>query len=97
MVFNAVALCQGVKLSLEPFKSWIRGTGLELFPAVLPDGRAEPEAGKINSPPTLKEAEEQLIQEALDRSQGNQSAAAKLLGITRQALNRRLLTKKRRG
>ncbi len=41
--------------------------------------------------PTLKEAENQVIQEALRRAKGNQGIAATLLGISRQALNRRLL------
>ena len=40
--------------------------------------------------PTLKEAEFILIAEALRRSEGNQTIAAKLLGITRRALNNRL-------
>ena len=40
--------------------------------------------------PTLKEAEEYLIREALRRSLGNQRTAAVMLGITRQALNKRL-------
>jgi transcriptional regulator with PAS, ATPase and Fis domain len=44
--------------------------------------------------PTLKEAEELLITEALRRSNGNQGPAAALLGITRQALNQRLAKKK---
>jgi DNA-binding NtrC family response regulator len=41
--------------------------------------------------PTLKNVQKQLIEEALRRSNGNQAAAAKMLGITRQALNRRLV------
>lgn len=44
--------------------------------------------------PTLKEAEEELITEALRRSGGSQGPAAALLGITRQALNQRLTRKK---
>jgi two-component system, NtrC family, response regulator HydG len=40
--------------------------------------------------PTLKEAEEHLIQEALARAEGNQGVAATFLGISRPALNRRL-------
>ncbi len=42
--------------------------------------------------PTLKEAQERVIEEAMRRCDGNQSAAARLLGISRQALNRRLNT-----
>jgi len=40
--------------------------------------------------PTLKQAEHLLIEEALRRSNGNQSIAALSLGISRQALNKRL-------
>jgi DNA-binding NtrC family response regulator len=40
--------------------------------------------------PTLKEASELLIREALRRSQNNQALAARMLGVSRQALNRRL-------
>lgn len=40
--------------------------------------------------PTMKEAEEYLIKEALRRSHGNQRIAASFLGITSQALNKRL-------
>lgn len=41
--------------------------------------------------PTLREAEQILINEALRRADGNQGMAAKFLGMTRQALNKRLL------
>ncbi len=40
--------------------------------------------------PTLKEAEELLIAEALRLADNNQRLAATYLGITRQALNKRL-------
>jgi transcriptional regulator of acetoin/glycerol metabolism len=40
--------------------------------------------------PTLKESNNLLIEESLRRSQGNQDAAARLIGLTRTALNRRL-------
>lgn len=40
--------------------------------------------------PTLKEIEDLVILEAIDRSMGNQSVAADLLGITRQSLSYRL-------
>jgi len=40
--------------------------------------------------PTLKEMENLLIKKSLDISGGNQSKAAQMLGITRQALNKRL-------
>ncbi|WP_243367163.1 sigma-54-dependent transcriptional regulator [Fundidesulfovibrio soli] len=94
MIFNAVALCEGDSLPMEPLRAWIgsvrKGAGPELFPPVLEEGGPQPV-------PTLKQAEERIIKEALERAGGNQSEAAKMLGITRQALNRRLLTKKRKG
>ena len=40
--------------------------------------------------PVLKDAEQLLIMEALKRSDGNQTIAAQLLGMSRQALNNRL-------
>lgn len=40
--------------------------------------------------PTIREMNEILIEKALDRTDGNQTNAAKLLGISRQALNKRL-------
>lgn len=40
--------------------------------------------------PTLKEAEQLLITEALKRSNGIQTIAAQMLGMTRRALNNRL-------
>jgi DNA-binding NtrC family response regulator len=57
-----------------------------------------PEPGESSQPlvaffaklPTLDQAAELLIQEALKRARGNQSIAAGMLGITHQALNKRL-------
>lgn len=43
---------------------------------------------------TLKEAEKCLIDCAMQRSDNNQRIAAEMLGITRQALNKRLIRKK---
>jgi transcriptional regulator with PAS, ATPase and Fis domain len=43
--------------------------------------------------PTIKEATEQLINEALKRANGNLSIAAPILGISRQALGKRLKRK----
>lgn len=41
--------------------------------------------------PTLKQTTELLIKEAMKRTNGNQTSAAGLLGISKQALNKRLL------
>ena len=44
--------------------------------------------------PTLKAVTESLIEEALSRAKGNQAIAAGLLGITPQALSKRLKRRK---
>ena len=57
------------------------------------DPESEPERvpfGLSDAFPTLKDATSFLIAEALRRSRGNQSAAARLLGISAPALNKRL-------
>ncbi|MBF0098712.1 MAG: sigma-54-dependent Fis family transcriptional regulator [Magnetococcales bacterium] len=46
--------------------------------------------------PTLKEASDWLVNEAIRQADGNQGNAAALLGLTRQSLNRRLLNTQRK-
>ncbi|MFW5683805.1 MAG: sigma-54-dependent transcriptional regulator [Spirochaetota bacterium] len=45
--------------------------------------------------PTLEEAEEFLIREALEQADGNQTAAARLLGVSQSTLSRRLSREQR--
>ena len=45
--------------------------------------------------PTLRQAEELLIHRALEQAKGNQGIAALLLGVSRQALNKRLVREKK--
>lgn len=45
--------------------------------------------------PTIKEAEELLIVEAMKRADGNQGKAAKMIGLSRKALNKRISYSKR--
>ncbi|CAD6877049.1 sigma-54-dependent transcriptional regulator [Methylomonas fluvii] len=91
MAFDAVARSQGAVLSLQSFKEAIA----EHMPSSGEEDLASANlASSGNFParlPTLKEAEESLISEALKRAQGNQGVAAGLLGISRQALNKRLI------
>jgi two-component system, NtrC family, nitrogen regulation response regulator GlnG len=44
--------------------------------------------------PTLHEAQEALVAEALRRAEGNQGLAAGMLGLSRQALNKRLMRRR---
>ncbi len=91
MVFDAVARCQGSVLPLQSFKE-ASADEIQPFDSLGIQGVAiPPGAGFSDRLPTLKEAEETLITEALRRADGNQGVAAGLLGITRQALNKRLI------
>ena len=56
--------------------------------------RNKPGFSPYNSTPTLEEMEKQLIQQAIDRNNGNFSAAAAQLGITRQTLYNKMKRKK---
>jgi transcriptional regulator with PAS, ATPase and Fis domain len=56
--------------------------------------RNKPGFSPYNSTPTLEEMEKQMIQQALDRNNGNFSAASAQLGITRQTLYNKMKRKK---
>jgi DNA-binding NtrC family response regulator len=91
MIFDAVARHQGGTLSLQAFKEAM-GAGQPLlagepWSALVQPARSPWEAEPL---PTLKEAEEALIAAALRHAAGNQGVAAGLLGVSRQALNKRL-------
>ncbi|MGB9709918.1 MAG: sigma-54-dependent transcriptional regulator [Thermodesulfovibrio sp.] len=90
IVYDAVARCKSSILSLEVFKEMI-----DISNSI--DKELKNEIVKFyiqmrfpDKLPTLKEMEELLINEALRRAKGNQGIAASMLGITRQALNKRL-------
>ena len=91
MVFDAVARCQGNVLPLQSFKD---ACDIETLSHSVETSQdfADPAPNWLPERlPTLKEAEDVLIAEALRRADGNQGAAAALLGISRQALNKRLI------
>ena len=57
------------------------------------DSSHEGNFSSMDSLPTIKNATTSLINEALKRTNNNQQKAAKILGISRQALNKRLTRK----
>ena len=89
MAFDAVSRHTSKMLSLEAFKVHIKREGsspvrnkpgennvaVMLFPEKLP---------------TIKQATEMLVEEAVTRARGNQSVAAQILGISQPALSKRL-------
>jgi two-component system, NtrC family, nitrogen regulation response regulator GlnG len=95
LVFDAVARHQGTTLSLHSFKEATAGA------PPLPENQPPADSGGSalaalfpDPLPTLTETEEALIAEALRRANGNQGVAAGLLGLSRQALNKRLTRRK---
>jgi DNA-binding NtrC family response regulator len=90
MVFEAVSRGGGRTLPLEPFERYIdqRRADREASPAPEPVTPASPEPPAAL--PTLRQATERLVREALRRSGGNQTAAARLLGISQQAVSKRV-------
>lgn len=95
MIFDAVARHRGGLLSLQSFKEAI-ATGSptpqdETEPAVSLQSLATLFPDRL---PTLREAQEALIAEALRRTEGNQGLAAGMLAPSRQALNKRLMRRK---
>jgi DNA-binding NtrC family response regulator len=97
MIHDAVACHRGGILSLKSFREAM-GYEQTLPEDQLPCDLAVASLAELfpDRLPTLKEAEHYLIAEALRRADSNQGLAANLLGITRQALNKRLVRDRRR-
>lgn len=95
MVFDAVLRHAGGVLSLESFRKTVGAREAppagEASPGAAAPAGPPPLFGGLSRLPTLKEAVDQLVAEALARARDNQGIAASLLGITRQALNKRLV------
>jgi DNA-binding NtrC family response regulator len=97
MIFDAVAQHRSGVLSLDSFRKSIRNH--------LPARSGQTPVQDVSAGdvpftpfdrfPTLKDAVDSLIAEAMKRSGNNQGVAALMLGITREALNKRLTRQKR--
>lgn len=90
LVFNAVSRHETGILSLKHFKKARKNGPDKNFDLSAVNGIIIGE-----NFPTLKDTTTRLIQEALKRSRGNQSIAANLLGMSHQALNKRLSRSKK--
>jgi DNA-binding NtrC family response regulator len=89
LIFDAVSKLTGPILPLSSFRE------------VLGRGAVSPSSRDSDTPmpfpdrlPSIKQVTDWLVEEALKRSSGNQSIAAGLLGITHQALSKRLQRKR---
>jgi DNA-binding NtrC family response regulator len=89
LVDAAVAASPGSRLSLAPFRRALREA-----PSLPPDSSPSAPTLLITGHfPTLSEARELLVQDALQRAGGSQTVAARLLGITQPALSHLLKRK----
>ena len=90
MVYDAVGRAAGHTLALDSFKARVfKASAQPRVVRSLVGGLFS----SLPSLPTLREASEELVHEALTRAGGNQGVAAGLLGLSRPALNRRLRLK----
>lgn len=90
MIFDAVSRHRQRILSLDVFKEHMEKERSRRFEP----GEEEADDDNLvlfsNELPTIKQATELLVDEAMRRANGNQSLAAQMLGISRQALGKRL-------
>jgi DNA-binding NtrC family response regulator len=88
MIFDAVAQQKASNLPLEVIQSHLARVSRDQN---IPLNGSYGPAVLFPTPlPTLKETARMLVQEAMRRTGNNQSAAATLLGISQQALSKRL-------
>ena len=94
MIIDAVSRHKSGVLSLQAFRSHIGRSQLDNSGrAKLPPGASEHSPAIVfagSELPTIKQATDLLVREALKRANGNQSIAAGMLGISQQALSKRL-------
>jgi DNA-binding NtrC family response regulator len=95
MVADALSRHHAGVLPLESFRRAIGDSG-PATPAGVPDTAGMSAESFLANRPTLRQAEEFLVRRALEQAKGNQGIAASLLGITRQALNKRLVREKKK-
>ena len=81
---HAVVLCRGNRINWRDLPPTVRGGQFGL-PPVLPSGLA-PEGL------TIEEAEKKLLMRGLTETKGNRTLAARLIGISRRTLHRKLHT-----
>jgi DNA-binding NtrC family response regulator len=102
MVFDAVAQSKVGMLSLEPFRNFIQmeKTNIQTPLPEKPAADQQSIRSKLESVwghfPTLQEANDLLIDIALQTAKGNQGIAATMLGLKRATLSMRLKNMKKR-
>lgn len=94
LVYDAVSLYRGGSLSLEGFRQVMQSSHPDVLESKPQKSHGNPGDNPLEDLfgkfPTLKQMDNFLIDEAMKKAGGNQGTAASYLGITRQALNKRL-------
>jgi DNA-binding NtrC family response regulator len=94
MVYDAVDRHRGGMLSMKSFRESINKKGNKgTLGSIEEREMSTPVHDWPGNFPTLKESEDFWIKQALKQAEGNQGIAASMLGISRQALNKRLKRK----
>lgn len=88
MVYDAVTLHKERVLSMDSFVRAVSAKGAPLAP--LPETAFSNPFTQLERLPTFTEVIELLVEEAMQRSAGNQTVAARLLGVSQPALSKRL-------
>ncbi|TLM66418.1 MAG: sigma-54-dependent Fis family transcriptional regulator [Deltaproteobacteria bacterium] len=88
MVFDAVSLHKDRVLSMESFVKAVSTRGPA--PTPLPELSVRNPFAQLERLPTFTEVIELLVDEAMQRASGNQTIAARLLGVSQPALSKRL-------
>jgi DNA-binding NtrC family response regulator len=89
MIFDAVSVHRDRMLSMDSFVKAVESAQAEAGPATVLPPKQNPFSG-FEELPTFSDAAAFLVMEALDRACGNQTLAARLLGISQPALSKRL-------
>lgn len=90
MIFDAVSKNKTGTIPLDTFQGRIFKDRSQSEQPSLTTGEEKNIFTRLEELPTLSEANQQLIKEAIHRGYGNQTLAARILGITQPALSRRL-------
>ena len=88
MVYDAVSLHNSKTLSMNSFLERI-GTSIQPQTIESPQASKNPFSPLVTLP-SIQQAGHLLVEEAMQRSAGNQSIAARLLGISQPGLSKRL-------
>jgi DNA-binding NtrC family response regulator len=89
MIYNAVSTHRDRVLSMDTFVKTIGRPEERIVPSPRKSAERNLYAG-LERLPTFGEAAELLVEEAMARANGNQTIAARLLGISQPALSKRL-------